>query len=151
MSEALEIIASLYLPVTSGKLLLPNVSVAEVVAYQAPSPVTGKPDYYLGTVQWRGVAVPLISYELANGESEFTAPAMARIAVINTLGEQKDKLPFFAIVTQGIPRLIKITTKLIEPSNEALGPADSAKVRADGEEANIPNIAFLESLIYPHV
>ena len=151
MSEALEIIASLYLPVTNGKLLLPNVSVAEVVAYQAPSLVTGKPDYYLGTFQWRGVSVPLISYELANDENAFTAPEMARIAVINSLGEQKDKLPFFAIVTQGIPRLIKISSNLIEPSDEMLGPADSAKVRVDGEEANIPNIAFLESLIYPHV
>lgn len=36
MSDAQSVISSLYLPVSNTQLLLPNVSVAEVVGYQAP-------------------------------------------------------------------------------------------------------------------
>lgn len=145
MSEVLEIISSFYLPVCTGKLLLPNVSVAEVVEYQQPEQSDG-PEYHLGMVRWRGIQVPLVSFELAN-DQRFSVSKTSRIAVINSVGEHNGKLPFFAMVTQGIPRLVKITEESIEHSPEKPGPAESAKVRVDGEEASIPNLAYLESMI----
>lgn len=148
MSEAHEVIASLYLPLTEGKLLLPNVSVAEVVDFCEPEVEADMPAYYLGKVVWRGVSVPLLSYEIANGETQADASDRARIAVINGTSEQQ-ALPFFAILTQGIPRLVKVTADLIELSDEALGAADAAKVRVDSENAVVPNLTYLESLLSP--
>ncbi|TNC80333.1 MAG: chemotaxis protein CheW [Oleiphilus sp.] len=149
MSEVLEIISSFYLPICAGKLLLPNVSVAEVVEYQKPETAEG-PETLLGMVRWRGIQVPLISFELANGQS-FSISKTSRIAVINSVGEHSERHPFFSIVTQGIPRLVKITEDSIEPSDEKPGPAEAAKVRIDGEEASIPDLAYLESLISDRV
>jgi len=55
VSETQKIIACLYLPVNQQQLLLPNVSVAEVVGYQSPEAPSNKPDYFLGYVSWRGI------------------------------------------------------------------------------------------------
>ncbi len=151
MSENLEIIASLYLPVSNNKLLLPNVSVAEVVDYQQPEKHDDTPDYYLGKVKWRGIQVPVLSYELANGADKVRRSRQARIAVINNIGEHAREMPFFAVMTQGIPRLVKISEDLIKTSRKKTGPADAALVRVDGEDAVIPNVTYLESLVYPHL
>lgn len=151
MSEALEVISSFYLPVTSGKLLLPNVSVAEVVDFQEPEQdEESNPDYYLGKIRWRGLLLPLLSFEVAN-EARFELSSNSRIAVINSVGVSNEALPFFAVVTQGIPRLVKITNDSIESTGEPNGPAQSAIVRVDGEEASIPNMEYLESLVMPFV
>lgn len=146
MSEAQSIIASLYLPVSKSQLLLPNVSVAEVVAYQPPTTVTDRPDYFLGMVPWRGINIPLLSYELANGVEASPRSQSARIAVINSIGKDHDRLPFYAVLTQGIPRLVKVSDEIINEQKRKAGKADKAVVKVDGEEAIIPDLEYLERL-----
>lgn len=146
MSDTQKIIACLYLPVHQQQLLLPNVSVAEVVGYQEPIKQADKPDYLLGNVTWRGISIPLLSYELANGQSTSKISTTARIVVINSIGEDHDALPFFAILTQGIPRLVKVANDLIKPVKSKLNKAEISLVKLDGEDAVIPDLAFLEKL-----
>jgi len=149
VSEAQSIIPSLYLPVSKQQLLLPNVSVAEVVGYQQPiNKLPEMPNYFLGLIKWRGVDIPVISYEFANEQIPDKLTKNSRIVVINTIGEHQASIPFFAIVTQGIPRLVKVSDGLIKTLNNKIGKADSVLVKVDGEEAIIPNIEFLESLVY---
>ena len=151
MLETESVIASLYLPVSNKQLLLPNVSVAEVVAYQAPKKLDEAPDYFLGTVSWRGIDIPVVSYELANGLKLNETSSTARIAVINTIGEHKNTLPFFAIITQGIPRLVKVSDDIIKKTKQKKGAADAALIKVDGEDATIPNLDYLESLVHSYV
>jgi chemosensory pili system protein ChpC len=151
VSDSQKIIACLYLPVHQQQLLLPNVSVAEVVGYQTPTEPKDKPDYFLGYVSWRGINIPVISFELANQQNSLKTPSNARIVVINTIGDQHEKLPFFAIVTQGIPRLVKVASDLIKPVKGKNDKAELATVKLDGEEAVIPNLAYLETLAYNNI
>ena len=151
VSESQSVIASLYLPVSNKQLLLPNVSVAEVVAYQEPKKRNDAPEYFLGTVHWRGIDIPVISYEIANDLKQNETSAAARIAVINTIGKHHDALPFFAIITQGIPRLVKVSDDIIKKTKQKPGVADSALIKVDGEDATIPNLGYLESLVYSHI
>lgn len=151
MSEAQSIIPSLYLPIADTQLLLPNVSVAEVVSYQEPSSDNSKPDYFLGLFSWRGINIPLISYEIANNKTAAKITSNTRVAVINTIGKNQSSLPFFAIVTQGIPRLVKVSSDLNKHAEGTLGAADSALIRLDGEDAIIPNIEYLENLAYENL
>ena len=151
MSDTQKIIACLYLPVNQQQLLLPNVSIAEVVGYQTPEEPIDKPDYFLGYVTWRGIRIPLLSYELANSQSASKITANARIAVINSIGEHHDALPFFAILTQGIPRLVKVASDLIKPVKSKVNKAETTTVKIDGEEAVIPNLSFLENLAFTNL
>lgn len=140
-------ISSLLLPVNGRNLLLPNTSVAEIIDYVPPVPVQGAPDWFLGHVQWRGVRLPVLSFDAANGSEAGPASARARIAILNTIGPQRQRLPFLAIVTQGIPRLIKVQEEEISRQDgEQPGQAEQVRVRISGEEATIPNLEFLESL-----
>ena len=98
-------------------------------------------------MQWRGLNLPVVSYELANdGAIEETSPR-ARLAVINASSELQDKLPFFALVTQGIPRLVKVAEEEISEQDSPTDVADLMQVRVSGEEACIPNLHYLETLI----
>lgn len=151
MSDNQKILACLYLPVHQQQLLLPNVSVAEVVNYQAPSTIKGKPDYFLGHITWRGVSIPLISYDIANGQTGQAASINPRIAVINSIGEHHEALPFFAIVTQGIPRLVKVASDMIKSSKANHKKAELSTVKLDGEEAIIPDLAYLETLAFENI
>ena len=57
-------------------------------------------------------------------------------------------MPFFAIVTQGIPRQTKIDQDNIKEVEEATtGPADLMKVMIMGDEAIIPNVEYVEKMI----
>ncbi|MFV1872376.1 MAG: chemotaxis protein CheW [Oleiphilus sp.] len=148
MSDTQKIIACLYLPVNQQQLLLPNVSVAEVVGYQEPEKLSGQLDFFLGYVTWRGIKIPLLSYELANGQSSSKISATARIVVINSIGEHHNELPFFGILTQGIPRLVKVANDLIKPVKGKANKAELSLVKLDGEDAIIPNLDYLETLAF---
>jgi len=141
-----EIISCLYLPIDGGNLLLPNVSVAEVIEYVVPERKVDGPEYYLGHIQWRGTSVPLLSYERANGNDKAPPSTLARIAVLNSVGTDNKKLPFISVVTQGLPRLVKVSTDIIQNSAESSFPAEKCKTTVEGESAVIPDLSFLESL-----
>jgi chemosensory pili system protein ChpC len=140
-------ISCLLIPVEGNNLLLPNASVAEVVDYQNPEPTHDTPAWFLGFIRWRGLRLPLISYEGANGSNNNEISPRARIAVTNTIGEHPSPLAFMAIVTQGIPRLMKVSKEEIAEAESAVpGPADKAVVRVSGEDAIIPELTHLEKL-----
>jgi chemosensory pili system protein ChpC len=71
--------------------------------------------------------------------------------VINTIGEHQNALPFFAIITQGIPRLVKVSEDIIKKTKQKKGVADAAIIMVDGEDAIIPNLDYLESLVCSYV
>jgi chemosensory pili system protein ChpC len=149
MEESLKIIASLYLPVTGNSLVLPNVSIAEIVDYKKPESVADTPEWFLGKIQWRGVTLPVISYELINEKPLPESPENTRLAVINTIGSKHTELPFFAIVTQGIPSQTKVDKDNIKEieKDEEKGPAELLTVNIQGDKATIPNVEYIEEMI----
>ena len=141
-------ISCLLIPVKDKQLLLPNASVAEIVDFQEPEKTDGYPNWFLGYIRWRGVRLPVVSYDGANDpECNPTPSRFSRIAVTNTIGSQHKTLPFIAFVTEGLPRLMKVTKEEITARDDVqLGPADDSAVRVSGEEAIIPKLEQLESL-----
>ncbi len=63
MAERVTEIYSLLIPLVEGRLIIPRACVAEVVGFQTPSEMTGAPPWYIGTFQWNGRQLPLISFE----------------------------------------------------------------------------------------
>jgi len=136
-------IPSLMVPLQGRPLLVPNLAVAEIVPFNAPVPVPGKPQWFLGQIMWRGVKVPVISVVQMRGEDE-DIPPEARIAVFNGLGGE---VPFYGVISHGIPRLVRVRQQDIEPTDGMYTPVDDAFVAVGGELAIIPNLAQLEALI----
>jgi chemosensory pili system protein ChpC len=142
--EKTQEVASLLIPMNGNHLLIPNVTVAEIVPVSQVTPVLRSPDWYLGNCRWREQTVPLIAYEVLNGDEKPFVNARSRFAVLNTTGHD-DSLPFIAILTQGLPRLARVTddeiTKRDDIDNKAF---ELMHVSWAGEEAVIPDISKME-------
>lgn len=138
-------IPSMLLPVQDKLLLLPGVSVAEIVNYSYPDCPADAPDWFLGYIEWRKLSVPLLSFELLNGQPMPRSAEAPRIAVINNTGVNDD-VPFIAIVMQGIPRLLRIMPQdITEAEGVTLAPAELAAMNlAGGEAVLVPDVSVLE-------
>lgn len=141
----MQIIPSLMVPLATRMLLVPTVSVAEIVSCEAAEPIDHGPNWLQGYFLWRNQKVPLISLELLNGEPAVEQRASSRIAVFNNTGVSHD-LPFIAVSTNGIPKLSQVGSEDLAVSATPALPFETMRVILDGEELVIPDITALEQL-----
>lgn len=135
-------ISSYLLPVAGRQLLLPSAAVTEVVEAVQLSPVSGKPEWYLGQLRWRDGQIPVLSFESLNGGA--VPGARGRVAIISGISNQGE-LPFYGIVLQGLPRAAKVKIAELEDLEGApVGPVEFLQVRYSGELACIPDLDALE-------
>ncbi|WP_148864636.1 chemotaxis protein CheW [Marinobacter fonticola] len=148
MADNSQVLPCVLIPVTDRQLLLPNVSIAEIVDYAEPEQAEGGPEWLVGYLHWRGLKLPVLSYDAANGGTKLQPDAMrGRIAVLNTISESHHSMPFLALSTQGIPSQAKLTETQVQEAEGETGPADLMVVDVDGHTAYIPNLEYLESLV----
>ena len=142
--NAIKEVASLLIPLQGESMLLPNVTVAEIVPTAEFQVVLNSPRWYLGNCQWRELTVPLLSLEALNGDEAPSFQARSRFAILNTTGVH-EHLPFIAILTQGLPRLARVSEdEISERENETNRDYDLMHVSWAGELAFIPNINAIE-------
>ncbi|GAB1255696.1 hypothetical protein NBRC116494_01980 [Aurantivibrio plasticivorans] len=145
-----EEVASLLIPVAGRQLLVPTVTVAEMVPYREPQRHIDAPDWYLGDIEWRDQLIPVICYEVMCGEAQPSYSSACRIAVLNGTGISDD-LPFIAIATQGIPKLARVKAEEIHEDEDAeLKRFDMMGVVHAGEKHVIPNVTALEQAFYDY-
>lgn len=139
-------VRALIIPLQGRNLLLPNVAVAEVIPYTRPHAVADAPDWMLGAINWRGLNIPLISYDRLQGVHNEGAFAQARIAVLNTV-RPGGGLHFYALVTTGIPQLKRVNADAMQEMSDELGAGLLSQVRIGDIEAAIPDLDALESTV----
>lgn len=148
MAELPADIRGVMIPVSGGRVLLPNTNVAEVITYVRPEPIPDAPDWLLGRLNWRGWHLPLLSFSMLTGQASEEKYINARVAVLKALGG-RPKLPFLALLVQGFPRLTTITPDLLVSAND--GMSELAGVRASvlvrDDHAVIPDLAAIEDLV----
>ena len=149
MSERVQEIYSLLLPLAEGRLIVPRACVAEVVGFQVPSEMTGAPPWYIGTVPWSGKAVPLVSFEGACGQSIPAPSGRTRVVVFHCLGTRLDG-GHFAVVSQGFPQLVRVSSDVVRPDNSRVFPERApviCQVRMVNETPLVPDLERLEEMI----
>ncbi|WP_028292360.1 chemotaxis protein CheW [Oceanobacter kriegii] len=136
----------LMVPLNDRQLLLPNVTVAEIIPFSQLMTTNSSVDWILGSLQWRGVQIPVVCYEMLNGLTAPRPSPNARFAVINGVGNHAD-MPFYAMLVQGIPKLKKVDEKNIQEVDSMLpkGNMDRMSVSVEGEAAFIPDLDALEA------
>lgn len=146
MAENPEQLACVLIPVQDTTLLLPNVSIAEIVDYE-PDPPEDDQECVLGKLQWRGVTLPVLSWEAANGGEPVPPEGRrGRILVFNTITDRHETMPFMAMAARGIPRQAKVNPNDLKREAEATGDAALMAVACEGEHCVIPDMAVLEDL-----
>ena len=140
-------IRGVLIAVARARLLLPNATIAEVLSFAPPSPVEGAPDWLLGRIRWRGWEVPLIAFsEMADIAPE-AGGLGSKVVVLKALGGDA-KAPYFAILTQGFPRLVTVSPdRLQHEADEHLPHGVHARVWLNEDEAFVPDLEAIELLI----
>jgi len=146
MSEAIQELPTFLITLQKNNILLPNTSVAEIIPYEPLQRSQDTPDWFLGTLGWRGLEVPVVSIEmLADKRANFSLISVSSASLVVCTGIRRDdELPFYALVAQVMPRLQRIVPdELIEPGEEAR-PAEMQKILYRGEPAVIPDLDYIE-------
>ena len=148
MSTFQDDIRGVLIHVEGDSLLLPNAVVAEVLSFSAPDAVEGAPDWLLGNIRWRGWQMPLVAFSRMAGIAEEQGGLGSKVVVLKALGGNP-KAPYFAVLTQGFPRLVTVTetTLSAEGDDTELLEGVLGRVRLNDDDALVPDLAAIEEQI----
>lgn len=139
-------IRCMLIPLHERRLLLPNAAVAEIIGYRDPEVIADAGAGVQGTVSWRQREVPVIDFERLMGAGERPPGIRQRIAVCHVLTTDGG-WPLIGLVSQGIPRLLRLTRSVIQDATS--GPhGDSAiqmRITVGGETLVVPDFTYLQA------
>lgn len=142
-------IRGVLIQVSGARLLLPNATIAEVMSFADPEPIQSAPDWLLGRIRWRGWQLPLIAFARLSGIAEEKGGLGSKVIILKALGGNA-KSPFFALLTQGFPRLVTVARSALIPQEEgesSLPTGVRARVLLNEDDALLPDLEQIENLI----
>ena len=119
-----------------------------MLSYSDPEPIADSPDWLLGRTRWRGWQVPLVAFSRFAGIAEEKGGLGSKVIVLKALGGDA-KRPFFALLTQGFPRLVTVTETTLSAEGEDADLLEGmlARVRLNDDDALVPDLAGIEEQI----
>lgn len=145
----LESLASFVIPLQKSNLVLPNAAVAEIIPYEPLRRVQDTPDWFLGFLSWRGVEVPVASFEMLTVERasfSLVSVSSANLVIVRTLGEVRD-FSYMALVAQTLPRLVRVAPDELFTTEEVPEKTELVRARLGDDLVSIPDLDFVESEI----
>ncbi|HEU4619111.1 MAG TPA: chemotaxis protein CheW [Gammaproteobacteria bacterium] len=141
---------SLLIPLKQERLLVPRMCVAEVIAFaetKAPEPKAA-PDWYLGTVEWNGRQLPVVSFDGATGKDGDGKRGRTRIVVFHAV-TRRLRGGYYGILTQGFPQLVRVNQDVLTVDNDRALPDQPVlcRVRMIHEFPLIPDVERLEGML----
>jgi len=144
-----EQVRSLWVPLRDANMLLPNAAVAEVGYYRVPDEKSDMPEWMLGSISWRGQTLPVISIELL---CNYPVPAnlvYSRLLIMNSV-RPDSILPFYAVVTAGLPRPVLFGNQLVDEVEACSLQALQCRVFIGREQAVIPDLDYIQGQVEKH-
>ena len=113
MSAETEELYSLLVPLSEDRLIVPRACVAEVVRFSNADKQEGAHDWMLGTINWNGRPLPVVSFEGAVGKDVPVVTGRTRVVVFYASSGQL-KTGHFGVVTQGFPQLVRVNRDVLK-------------------------------------
>lgn len=151
MSRSNDEIRGVLVQAGEERILLPNATVAEVLARVPVQPIIDAPQWLPGAIDWHGWQVPLFSMvNLAGrpGETGETVTAASKIVVLKTL-TGGEAMPYIGLLTQSFPRLVSVPRDglLADASEESLPEGVKMRVLLGDEAALLPDLEVIEHMV----
>ncbi|WP_223620280.1 chemotaxis protein CheW [Lysobacter sp. ESA13C] len=142
-------IRGVLIQVGGARLLLPNATIAEVLSYAPPAPIEDAPRWLLGQIRWRGWHLPLVAFGELSGLAREQGGLGSKVVVLKALSAAS-RLPYFALLTQGFPRLVTVSRDSLSVAGregDVLPHAVQARVLLNDDPALLPDLEALEAMI----
>lgn len=149
MTAASDELYSLLVPLSEDRLIVPRACVAEVVRYSNVDVQEGAHDWMMGTVNWNGRPLPVISFEGALGNEVPVVTGRTRIVVFYAVSGQL-KTGYFGLLTQGFPQLVRVNRDVLKLEATEGWPEAApvlCRVRMINEYPMIPDLDKLEAML----
>ncbi len=142
---------SLLIPLREERLLVPRMCVAEVIAFVETESVIGDdvPDWYLGTIEWNGRALPVVSFD-GTREDDVSAKKRGRTRIVVFHGITGRLKGYYGILTQGFPQLVRVNRDVLTLDTDRPIPEGQpalCRVRMIHEYPLIPDVERLEEMV----
>ncbi len=144
---------SLLIPLRRERILVPRMCVAEVIAFadteKREDPAA--PDWLLGTVEWNGRRVPVVSLEAGGDDApvEGRRGSRSRIVIFHAIGKVL-RSGYYGVLTQGFPQLVRVNRDVLTLEEDAPlleGLPMLCRVRMIHEFPLIPDLEQIERRI----
>ena len=149
MSAESEELYSLLVPLAEDRLIIPRACVAEVVRYSKPDQEPGSQNWMLGTVNWNGRELPVVSFEGTIGKDIPAVTGRTRIVVFYASTGQI-RTGYFGVLTQGFPQLVRVNREVLKLDSRDGWPEHApvlCRVKMINEYPLVPHLEKLESML----
>ena len=149
MNAEAEELYSLLVPLSEERLIVPRACVVEVVRFASPDHEAGAHKWMMGTVNWNGRELPVVSFEGMLGKDVPAATGRTRIVVFYS-STGKLKTGYFGILTQGFPQLVRVNKDVLDLHTTEGWPEDApvlCRVKMINEFPLIPDLEKLEAML----
>jgi chemosensory pili system protein ChpC len=149
MSSEAEELYSLLVPLSDDRLIVPRACVAEVVRFSKTSSREGAEQWMMGTINWNGRSLPVVSFEGAIGKDIPVVTGRTRVVVFFANTGQL-KTGYFGILTQGFPQLVRVNREVLKLEAKDGWPEQApilCRVRMINEFPMIPDLEKIEAMI----
>ena len=149
MSAIPDQVRSLWIPLREVNMLLPNVAIAEVSNFRVPDEQPDTPDWLLGTIDWRGQIIPVVSLELFCGDKIPANPVYSRFIIVNSV-RANSPVHHYALVAAALPRSILFDNTIVSDVQDCDLPALQCRVFIGREQAVVPDLDHLQETLEQH-
>lgn len=149
MSAESDELYSLLVPLAEDRVIVPRACVVEVVRFSKPEHEEGAHDWMLGTVNWNGRELPVVSFEGVLGKEVPATTGRTRIVVFYASSGAL-KTGFYGVLTQGFPQLVRVNKDVLKLHTAEGWPADApvlCRVKMINEFPLIPDLEKLEAML----
>ena len=149
MSAEADELYSLLVPLAEDRLIVPRACVAEVVRFTKPDHEAGAHKWMMGTVNWNGRELQVMSFEGALGKEVPAVTGRTRIVVFYASSGQL-KTGYFGVLTQGFPQLVRVNKDVLALHTTEGWPDDApvlCRVKMINEFPLIPDLEKLETML----
>ena len=137
------------LTLRTENVVVPNAALAEIVSLRDVSKVDGAPQWLLGKMHWRGVDIPLVSFEAA-AEGAGTVMSANQAAVIHLISKDgKSVSPYVGLSISGVPHVSDFSKEQIttDAQERKAHPMVAQRIRINGAAASILDIDAIASML----
>ena len=105
---------SLLIPLEGERLLVPRMCVAEVIAFAEAERSREReyPDWFLGTVDWNGRRLPVVSFDGGPRRDPSRKRSRTRVVVFHAVSEAL-RGGYYGVLTQGFPQLVRVNRDVL--------------------------------------
>jgi chemosensory pili system protein ChpC len=151
MAENSELIKCVILTLRKENVLVPNALVAEIISVKEIEESENTPGWHIGSMDWRGVDVPLLSFEAAGGMESNKVNLNTQAVVLYAVGKDDEVSdhPYLGLVMSGVPHVSRFSREQIKAEEDIMDehPMVAQKVRINGARISILDVDAMVDMV----